>query len=97
MPRWEVGDGDSISGFFFFHVRGMLPKPPYYIKSSHSSFEKNNCIMLRSHLNMFINTSGTLPMKKKMKADTKLTFIGTQLACRLELRLVKPEKKSHHF
>ena len=38
IPRWEGGGGVGLSCFFRIHV--MLPTPAYYIKSSHSSFEK---------------------------------------------------------
>ena len=38
MPRWEGGGGVSISYVFNIHV--LLPTPPYYLKSSHSSFDQ---------------------------------------------------------
>ena len=35
------GSGDGVSISYLFNMHDLLPRPPYYIKSSHNRFDKN--------------------------------------------------------
>ena len=47
----------------FFNMHVVLPRPGYYIKLSHSSFEEEEQIIFRPHLSTFIDVCDT-PNKK---------------------------------
>ena len=72
VTRWVGRGGVGMTCFFNIHER--LTTPATYKRSKPYVFEKN-IVMFRPNLHLLIEGPEGFPVKTKIKADTKRTFV----------------------